>query len=708
MLSKRIPLILFSAALACAQAPTPQAQPPQENPAQEKKTRDLKIEKIGPANTPEPPPDGRSVPKLVLIPRSYAVIVGVSRYQKLPENLQLQFAERDAQSIFTALISPEGGNFKVENVHLLTNDKATLAALKREIDGWLPSVAKEGDRVLIYFAGHGFLKDGKGYLAPHDFDLNHADTTGYPMDELGSVIGSKINATYKILLTDACHSGAITPDEVESLNKTLANLNKSLFSLTASRARERSFESPDLMGGHGVFTYFVVQGMEGAADTTGDGVVSADELAEYVHTEVRKYTGGQQNPTSDKANYDPEMLLAYVPSNAKPAESPAPKTGTLIFETNMDDVEVFVDGNTIGVLSKGKAVSVPGLLPGEHTVKGVRMGYEPDGPRQEMVYPGQETTVSVKISIARRRNKAAEEWLDNGLKFYQKGYQQNYRKAVEAFQKALQLDPTYSQAAYYLARTYNALFDEDKAQEYFKTAIEIDPDYLEARANYGGMLLDVGATDESIRQLNTVLQRQPNHAQALTMLAQAYRSKELFPQAIDAARKAVKLAPKRAEPHLWLADSLRFTSKYVDAIPEYDQYLQLSDFNSKLAGQLNYYVLGSLIGLGRKKRAAEQDIWKEFRDLAYFGKCECEQKLARLDAAIADCQTALTYDSKDPFAHFTLAVAFMTRAKKQGSVAELSPALNHFQQMLAINPDLDQASIARKNVTAIQEYFRRP
>ncbi len=220
------------------------------------------------------------------------------------------------------------------------------------------------------------------------------------------------------------------------------------------------------------------------------------------------------------------------------------------------------------------------------------------------------------------------------------------------------------------------------------------------------MLLDIGATDESIRQLNTVLQRQPGHEQALTMVAQAYRSKELFPQAIDAARKAVKLAPKDAAPHLWLADSLRLSNQFAAAGPEYDQYLQLSDFNSKLAGQLNYYVLGSLIGLGKKKRAAEQDIWKELRNLAYFGKCECERKLSKLDEAIADCQKALTYDPKDPFAHYTLALAFMTRAKKAGSIAELSPALNHFQQMLAINPDLDQAEFARKNVLAIQNAMK--
>ena len=37
------------------------------------------------------------------------------------------------------------------------------------------------------------------------------------------------------------------------------------------------------------------------------------------------------------------------------------------------------------------------------------------------------------------------------------------------------------------------------------------------------------------------------------MLAQAYRLKELYPQSIEAARKAIQLTPKNAEPHLWLA-----------------------------------------------------------------------------------------------------------------------------------------------------------
>jgi tetratricopeptide (TPR) repeat protein len=397
------------------------------------------------------------------------------------------------------------------------------------------------------------------------------------------------------------------------------------------------------------------------------------------------------------------MFLSYVPANASPAAAPEPKVGALIFESNMDDVEVFLDSKSIGVVSKGKPLSLPGLQPGEHTVKGVRMGYEPDGPRQEMVYPGQESTVSFKILIPRRRDKATTDLLDKGIQDYQKGFEQNYKKAAELFEQAFRMDPTYSQAAYYLGLTYNALFDEDKAAAYYQKAIAIDPDYLEARADYAGMLLDVGNVDEAIRQINAVLTLQPKHGVALTMLAQADRFKELYSQSIDAARQAVQIAPKSAEPHLWMADSLRLSGKYAAAETEYGEYLRLSDFNSKLAGQLNYYVLGSLIGLGKKKRAAETDIWKELRSLAYFGLCDCERKLNNFDAAIGYCVKSLTYYDKDPYAHYALALSYMHKAVAGNELGDLDPALKHFQQVVAINPDMDEAKFAKQNIANIEK-----
>jgi tetratricopeptide (TPR) repeat protein len=401
------------------------------------------------------------------------------------------------------------------------------------------------------------------------------------------------------------------------------------------------------------------------------------------------------------------MRIAYLPANAKPADAPAPQFGTLIFESNMDEVEVFLDGKSIGVVSRGKPFAAPGLAPGAHTIKGVRMGYEPDGPRQETVYPGQESPVSINIHIPRRRSKQAEDLLDKGIEEYQKGYEPNYRKAAANFERVLAIDPGYSQAAFYLGLTYNGLFDESKAEQYYRKAIEIDPDYLEAHANYGGMLLDIGSVDEAIRQFNIVIQRQPRHVDALAMLSQAYRFKQLYPRSIEAASQAIAANAKVAEPHLWLADSLRLSSRFADARAEYQRYLDLSNFDSKFAGQLNYYVLGSLFGLGKKKRAGTTDIWKDLRSLAYFGLCDCEQRVNNYDAAIAYCQKALNYDSKDPFAHFALGLAFMKKAVNGNSVAELVPARKHFQEVIAINPDLDESNYARKNLSNIQAYLEK-
>jgi tetratricopeptide (TPR) repeat protein len=678
------------------------AQQPQKAQESQKKERDLKFEKDPVVTEPVKPPDGKT------IPRSYALVIGVGDYRSLPATAKLAFAERDAEAIYSVLISPEGGNFRAENVRKLTGAKATLANMKKELETWLPGAAKPEDRVLVYFAGHGFVdpKSGKAFLAPYDLDPNNIAATGYSMDQLGKIIGSSVQAKWKVLLTDSCHSGAITPEQGEIVNKSLLDLNRSMFSMTASRARERSFESKDWGGGHGIFTYYVVRGMEGYADENKDSIVTADELAEYVRRNVREASRGQQNPTVDKGNFDPQMLLAFLPSRVSPGEAPAPKFGTWIIEANMDNVEVFVDGATKGVVSKGNPLRLPGLPPGLHTVKGVRMGYEPDGPREETVYPGQESTVSIKISIPRRRTKAALEPFEKGIELYNKGNKEAYTKAAGEFRAAIAADSKFSQAWLYLARVQRDLFQVEESEKSFRKAIEIDPDYLEARANFGGMLLDNGNVDESIRQLNAAVQRDPKHALSLSLLAQALRMKELYPDSIDSARKAIALNPKNAETHFWLAESLRLSAKYAEGVGEYQQYLQMSDFDSKLAGKMNYYVLGYLAGIGRKKRAAQRDVWSDMRSLAYFGLCDCERKRERYDEAIAYCQRSLRYDSQEPYVHYVLALSYARRAQKLQSVEQFAAARSHFQKVLDINPDLAEADFARKNIASIDAALR--
>ena len=679
-------------ALSLAGQTTPPAQPPQQ-PAPSP-TRDLKT--IGPAANLKP----------VSIPRSYALVIGVSKYANLPASAQLQYPDSDAESIYTTLISAEGGQFPAENVHKLIDDKATVANLRHELEVWLPSVTRPDDRVLIYFAGHGFVSGGKGYLAPYDVDIHNIGATAYPMDALGEDIGGRIHGKWKVLITDACHSGAITPQadpqtDRGTLNSTLLDLQKSLFSLTASRDREQSFESANWGGGHGIFTYYVVKGLQGEADTNGDGVVSADELAEYVHTNVRLATNAAQNPTSERGSFDPDMVLAYDPSHVTAAALPPPQFGNLIFETNMDSTEVFVDGVSQGVMNKGTPLRLPGIAPGAHTIKAVRMGYEPDGPRDVQIYPGQDTTVSIRILIARTHNHAAVERFDKGIDDYQKGSADNYRKAAEEFHAALAIDPTYSQAALYLGRVDNALYDDQAAIAAFKQAIDTDPDYMEARASYAAALLDQGNLDEAIRQLNVVTNRDPADGMGWYLQSQAFARKGDYKDCLTSAQQATATTPKNAEAHFWLAECQRQLDQPGPAEAEYNQYLALSNFDSGMAGKLNYYLAGYLFGVGQKTRAAQTDIWRELRGQAYLGICDCQWMQKSYDAAIASCQQSLTYIPKDLFANYRLGLVYTLKFNQANSLGLLAAAKQHFAAVVAANPDTDEAGRSRKYLAMI-------
>ena len=154
----------------------------------------------------------RETVQLPTVPRGYALVIGVGEYRNLDASKQLLFARSDAEAMYRVLISQEGGAFPPENVRLLTGAQATLANVRQAIGEWLPSVATPADRVIVYFAGHGFVHEGRGYLAPTDVDPRRLEETAYSMAALGDVMANRVEAHWKVLLTDACHSGKINAE----------------------------------------------------------------------------------------------------------------------------------------------------------------------------------------------------------------------------------------------------------------------------------------------------------------------------------------------------------------------------------------------------------------------------------------------------------------------------------------------------------------
>jgi uncharacterized caspase-like protein len=129
------------------------------------------------------------------------------------------------------------------------------------------------------------------------------------MSAVGDVLANQVNAGWKVLFTDACHSGKVNAETTDAaLEQQFSALPASFLTLTATTEREQSFEDPNLSTGFGLYTYFLARGLQGHADYDPcDGRITADELIEYVRSNVRKYARERQlaqTPTA-RGDYEP-------------------------------------------------------------------------------------------------------------------------------------------------------------------------------------------------------------------------------------------------------------------------------------------------------------------------------------------------------------------------------------------------------------------
>src|ERR1035437_10280714 len=87
--------------------------------------------------------------------KTYALLVGVSSYQKLPRDLWLQYPDADARAFSAHLASPRGGSVPPAQMLLLTNEQATTTAVRNAFQAFLKTGPGKDDTVFILIAGHG-------------------------------------------------------------------------------------------------------------------------------------------------------------------------------------------------------------------------------------------------------------------------------------------------------------------------------------------------------------------------------------------------------------------------------------------------------------------------------------------------------------------------------------------------------------------------
>jgi hypothetical protein len=241
--------------------------------------------------------------------RKFALVVGVSRYKYHDGGLgDLAYADVDARSLRDFLQSREGGGFSPADIVYLENEQATAEAVRGALAGFLPK-AGPGDLILIFIAGHGGpdpYAPQELYFMLHDTKLADMKQTALPMSELQETLEHRVRAERLVVFIDTCHSAGLSGEKLvgaRSIENNLINLYASrLYTesgravLTSSDVNEVSQESTRWGGGHGVFSWALLEGLRGAADTNSDHFVTAGELFDYVHDRVLKETAGNQTP----------------------------------------------------------------------------------------------------------------------------------------------------------------------------------------------------------------------------------------------------------------------------------------------------------------------------------------------------------------------------------------------------------------------------
>ena len=295
----------------------------------------------------------------------FVVAIGINQYQdsNIPA---LQYAENDARSVANYFIKKVG--IPESNVKVLLGKDATLMNIKRVLGVEFKKRAQRKDQIVMYFAGHGAPEpepnsnnaDGlEKYLLPYDANLDGLYATAFPMRELDYLI-NRYSSERVVLLMDTCFSGQAGSNgrtiNFKGMGLRAGMMSSDFFNrmgkgkgkmiLTASSANQVSHELPEY--GHGVFTYFLLEALEGKADYDKDGIVTVNETHQYVSKMVPKKT--KQNQVPQLFGGGGEVVLGRASSyrvhmNITKADL---EGGRIILEVVPPEAEIFIDGNSQG------------------------------------------------------------------------------------------------------------------------------------------------------------------------------------------------------------------------------------------------------------------------------------------------------------------------------------------------------------------------
>jgi hypothetical protein len=231
-------------------------------------------------------------------PNALALIVGVADYENTPA--KAIFADSDAL-VFSDYASEKLG-IPENRIKTLVDDGADIREVLLGVKRWLArSVKQEQSDVYVFFAGHGLASDDgeKMFLLPYDGAPELLEDTAVSRDRLFSEIAAANPRSVTVFL-DTCYSGTTRGTDMLVASRPIAIRAKEQavpegFTVMTAAAGDQTAK-PLEEAKHGMFSYFLMKGMEGDADANQDNKITAGELHAYVQQNVIQQSSGSQTP----------------------------------------------------------------------------------------------------------------------------------------------------------------------------------------------------------------------------------------------------------------------------------------------------------------------------------------------------------------------------------------------------------------------------
>jgi len=442
---------------------------------------------------------------------SWAAIIGIDDYANWQK---LRYAAHDALGVKDLLVQKY--SFKPDHIFTLLNGEATRQNILSLLGDKLADSNKvqREDRVLVFYAGHGAtrkLASGRelGYIIPVDADLTDYEGSAISMTNFQD-ISEAIPAKHVLFIMDSCYSGlalmrggGVLPSQ-NYLNEISRREARQMF--TAGGADQQVADNGP--NGHSVFTWTLLQGLDGRADLNGDGVITATELAAYVAPAVSALShqtpafgnlpGTEGGDFIFDLKHETEFLnedSAQLGDDAIKLNAELEKLRAQMREEERKNEELRKQLET--AQAKLKQETQPAASSG---------GPSTTGTAAVAVNPAQSAPITPPDPAA-----AAN---DEGMRLYK---EKRYADAAAKFTEASNLQPAIALFANNAGFAFYRMGQYDEAVKWFQKAIAVDPKRAIAYLNLGDAYFELQRKSEAKDAYQKFLDLAPNSKTAPTV-----------------------------------------------------------------------------------------------------------------------------------------------------------------------------------------------